>query len=525
MAVHQQHKTKKFRVWVCLALCIQMGGGYAQTTLGESKFQSPESALDERSFVQLLTERSLELRFGKQSVDVASLLALGEAGIYEPVVYGSMQKGGTERQRTPLETETALLGDLNSLKKSDLQSMLDESSRQVEFGVRMKTSTGGQIAVSVKQDERNSNVLRALSYPLQANAVLGLNYKQPLLRGRGSVAVETDMRVAELERQVTEWQYVQQLQKTVAEGLSNFWQMYTSDEVVKARRELVHIATAMAEDARVRVRAGKLSALALGQVERDLAVRQSDVLRAEQTQVELKLRLLSSLNLSQSELDHVQLSAAYGATNFDTITNIEQALQYWAPYQIARLHRDQGMLRLAFARNQSLPAADLVMSYGKSGLNKDKDAWKTAIRENYPDWYVGVNVELGMWNEQRATAQLLAQERRVSQSDTELEAIRISFANDWFTKQQAWQRAQQELVLMQAECDARERVWQAEQKRLKAGMGSQSATWAAQQDAIESQIRLLDAKGRAESTRLSLLLAQGNLLSSYGISFEISQGS
>jgi outer membrane protein TolC len=315
------------------------------------------------------------------------------------------------------------------------------------------------------------------------------------------------------------------LQKITAEGLSNYWQIRTADEVVEARRELATIAGQMIDDARARVNAGKLSDLALGQMERELAVRQSDLLRAEQTRDELKLRLLSTLNLPSDQLAAVQLVSTYGQMNAGSLDDLDQILSRWAPYQIARLRKEQGVQRLAFARNQQLPAADLVVSLSQSGMSENNYyARRIALGQRFPEWYVGMNVELGLWGERKASAQMVAQQNRVNQSDTELAAIRIAFANDWFARQQAWGRAQSELKLMRTESASRQRMAQAEQQRLDAGMGSRAAAWIAQQDALESHIRLLDAQGRAESARLSLLLAQGKLLDTYGVSFEISQG-
>ena len=503
-----------------LALCAS-ATGFTQTT-GNGVVE----VLDERSFVQALTERNLELQFGRQSVDVAAELARGETGVYEPVLFGSVRNGDTERLRSTLEREGLLLGGLNGAKASDTQIFLNQESRQMELGVRGRTAVGGEVSLSARRDETKSNVLKTAGTDLEVNAALALTYKQPLMRGRGAVAVETDLRVAELEWQATQWQHRQQLQKITAEGLSSFWQIRTADEVVSARQELARIAAAMIEDARSRVAAGKLSDLAMGQLERELAVRQSDVLRAEQTRDELLLRLFSTLNLPSSQLDLVQLSGPFGEADAGPEVDLETALAQWAPYQIARLRREQGAKRLDYARNQSLPGADLVMSYSQTALSdpQGKDAWERAKGPNFPDWYIGVNVELGLWGQRRASAQMLAQEYRLSQSDTELQAIRIAFANDWFARQQAWQRAQSELTLMRTEYASREHMAQAEQQRLDAGMGSRAAAWVTQQEALESLIRLRDAQGRAESARLSLLLAKGTLLNTYGVSFEISQG-
>ena len=140
------------------------------------------------------------------------------------------------------------------------------------------------------------------------------------------------------------------------------------------------------------------------------------------------------------------------------------------------------------------------------------------MRDNtYPEWYVGLNVELGALGNRRADAQWVAQVRRVEQSETEMSAIRQTFLNDRQSKQRSRDQLQRETVLMQAEVNTRQLLLDDERQRFQAGMGLLSNLLQAEQDLLESRLRAADARGRLETARLALLLADGTLLASYGI--------
>lgn len=496
----------------CLGACLSV---QAQSQTDAQALRVPLTA---RALAQALTVRNLELVYGRDSVAVSTSLADAEAALYEPTLFASAKRSMTERQRTTEEKNT------NPFVQQ--QSMLDEQSKTAEAGVRQRLPLGGELSVSARQALRASNILANGSPPisLEVNAGLVLAFKQPLLRGAGIAVTETDKRVAEIEAQVAQWQYLQQLNKVLAESLSLYWQAVVAEQATGWRDQLLVSTESLAQDARVRIEAGKLAPRATLELARARLMRQADLGRAVQTRDELKLRLLSSLDLDAAQLASLQLDATSGGLVPDTNTP-DAALAQWPPYQVARLRKVQGELRLAYADNQRRPLVDLVMSYTNSGLaNANKRAaWSTVKGGDFPDWYVGLNMEFGAFGNQRSEAQWVAQARRVAQSDTEIAAIRQAFLNDRRTKQLAQDQLVRETSLMVQEVQTRQALLDDERQRFNAGLGLLSTLLQAEQDLIESRIRQADAQGRLETARLSLLLADGGLLLAYGIDTPLPQ--
>ena len=495
-----------------LMLLTCLAGSLGAQAQSPSAVQTLRAPLTPRTLAQALTVRNLELVYGRDNMAISASLAAAEAALYEPMVFASAKRSSTQRQRTTEEKNT------NPFVQQ--QIVLDEQGTTAEGGVRQRLPLGGELSMSARQALRSSNILNNSSPPItqEVNAGMVLAFKQPLLRGAGVAVTETDKRVAEIEAQVAQWQYLQQLHKVLAEGLSLYWQTAVAMQATVWREQLLAGTESLAQDARVRIEAGKLAPRANLELARVRLMRQADLSRALQTRDEFKLRLLSSLDLDAAQLADLQLDAQGTGLTSGSQTP-DAALAQWAPYQVARLRKRQGELRLAFADNQRRPMLDLVMSYTNSGLaNASKRAaWSTVKGGNYPEWYVGLNMEIGALGNRRAEAQWVAQARRVEQSDTEIAAIRQAFLNDRQTKQLAQDQLGRETALMQQEVQARQALLDDERQRFNVGLGLLSTLLQAEQDLIESRIRLADTQGRLETARLALLLADGGLLAAYGI--------
>ncbi len=468
--------------------------------------------LTPRTLAQALTVRNLELAYGRESVSIGASMAAAEAALYEPILFASAKRTSIERQRTTEEKSS------NIFVQQD--NMLNEDGRTVEAGVRQRIPLGGELSVSARQAQRSSNVLAKSAPPvtLEINSGLVLSFKQPLLRGAGVGVTETDKRVSEIESLVTQWQYLQQLNKVLAEGLSLFWQTEVASQATRWREQLLAGTESLVQDARVRVEAGKLAPRANLELSRVLLAREADLGRAVQTRDELKLRLLSSLDLDAALLPGLQLDGQSVSPNV-TATTVDEALAQWSPYQVAMLRKRQGELRLAFASNQRRPAVDLVMSYTQGGLAnaKSRTAWSTVKDGDYPEWFVGLNIELGAQGNRKAESQMVAQAKRVEQSDTEIAAIRQAFLNDRRAKLMARDQLLRETDLTGREVQTRQALLDDERQRFDAGLGLLGNLLQAEQELLESRIRAADALGRLETARLALLLADGTLLSAYGI--------
>lgn len=467
-------------------------------------------SLDAISLTQALTLQSLEVAYAKESASIAQALAQAEAALYEPVLFVNAKRYGTNRQRAADEKYYFLSSE----------PTLIEYGRSAEAGVRQRVPSGGDLSLSVRNTRRENNILPKSTPPvtLELNSVLAFSYKQPLWRGFGTAVTETDRRVAQREAEVAQWQFRQQLLKVVAEGLSTFWQAAAAAEIAARRSELMQNSEALVIAIRERAQAGKLAPRSVTEMERLLLTRQAEYHRARQTADDLSIKLLSALNLPQAELERLKLSFTPPALPRTAATDDTDALlAQWAPYQVAKLRKEQGDIRLNYALNQSRPAVDLTLSYSPTGLADRYGSWDVMRSGRYAEWSVGLSIEMGAFGNQKPTRQAQAQAQRVTQSELEIEAVRTAFVNDLSNKRFGAQRAEQEVAALAQEVRLRQQYRDEEKERFDIGTGLLSQWTQAELDLAESRIRWTEAFSRLQIARVSLLLAEGSLLGVHGV--------
>jgi len=482
--------------------------------------ESNNLILNPTTFAQLLLLRSLEIKYSHFSKEVAQEMARAEASLYETVMYGNARNTDTQRQRTTEEKAITML--------SNNDYVLAEKARNVEMGIKQLLSTGAEVTIGARNFERANNIMQKYGTDQEVSSALVVTLKQPLLKGAGVNATEADKRVAQYESMIQAWQYHQQLLKVVGDGLSLFWQAHMAQQVAQLRQEMYQSADALVVDARQRVLAGKLPPRSIQELERFRLTRQADSERYQQNAKELQSRMINLLNFRRAEVPGLDLKTTRvevaSKQLSDRESNLSLALDNWAPFQISRLRVAQGRTRLAYADNQRLPALDFQYSYSSNGLAEGFRSAAALVNQNkYPDWWVGFNFEIGLNGGGKAKAQFQAQQLRVLQSETELQAVRLSLENDLTSKRDEIKSIQKEMEIYRADVKLKTVLRQSEWSRFQSGLGLVSTLLQADQDLLEARVRLLDAMGRLETTQLALHLANGTLLEAHSVQANLPQ--
>ena len=500
-----------------LGLVLASGLGHAQ---GNTKpvlavAEPALRALDARSFMQMVVAQNLEVKYSRLSLDVSRRLEGAEQSLYEPVFFGNLRREGRERQRSIDEMQTYASG----------KSLLEETVSTTEMGIRGKLPTGAELSLSYKATQKANNLIPQYSFGFldtEHNGLLSLTVRQPLLRNAGRSVIETDLRIAELEQRIATAQLVQQTQKVSIDGLNLYWQLHKAQQSVYMRQEAVTTSAALLTDAQSRVDAGKTPPSAVAELQAAVLGRQADLLRSEQALQEARSKLMTTINLIWAP--HVQIAtqptsfSQWRAPSEDSPVDFETALGAWSPYVIALLRQQQAQIRLNFASNQKKPNLELLMGYSPTGLAYTRDqADQTTLGGRYPEWYVGLNLELPARGNQRAEQQFQAQVARTEQAALELQAIRNSFANDLSLRLADVKSAHDAVRLGGADLKLREDIFANEQQRVKLGSGSVSNLIQKQSEWLEARQRLLENQVRGEIASSLLQYTEGKLLAEHGI--------
>ena len=473
--------------------------------------------LSPKLLLQLVVQRSAEVSFSKEQIEVATQLSSAEESLYEPVAYATARRDGGPRQRT-VEERIASISTSN-------QTILHEQVKQVEAGVRTRLPTGGDLSVAYRLRQRSNNIIAsAAASDTEFDGAVTMTFKQPLLKGRGQDVTETDLKVARLERRIALLQYQQQLMKTGSDALGVYWQLYRAIEVQQIRQLALDYAHRVENDTKARIDAGKLASSNSIETRAAVLLREVEQLRAEQGVREAESRLATVLNVANLSGTKFGLKVFANAADFAKLDfgtaeqRYQWALDRWPALGIARLRYEQAGLRLAYAKNQSLPTLDLVLSRSNTGLAQDnRTARELAEQGRYPGWSVGLNLEIPLVGNGRASSQYRAQGARVHQSEIEIESIRNALAND---VRSHWEQAlggQQEVTRMKGDVELRAELLRIEQVRYDSGLGQLSQLLQRESDLTESRQRLVESNTRLGQANDALLASDGSLLDHYDI--------
>jgi outer membrane protein TolC len=453
--------------------------------------------------------------------EVSGHLAQAELGLFEVVAFGGLRHEDRKRQRTAQEL------DLNSLLKSEVD--LDEQVDLIEMGVRRRMGAGGELSLSYRLTGRKNNLIEAS--PISKNkdteydGALALTFKQPLMRGFGSAVVDADRKIAELEWAIGKQQYKQQMLRSSSEALAAYWQIYRTNESLRIRQESLRKAIAAQADIEERIVNGRLPPRAAYEARSTVSLRMAEKLRAEQAVNEAESKIKTLLNLVGAEYGSLRLLPGHQpalaqspAPEPPNAQRLEQALHDWPSYRIAEMKRQQSQIRLDMASNQKRPQVDLTASCSSTYLSyAAQDSAEKIFKRDFPDCYVGVNMEIPLEGNLRAKSQHQAQRVRMEQSDIEIEAVRTALTNDLELRARQLDRAIMEVAEYRKDVDLREQLLEMEQKQFQFGMSRLSQVITRENELNVSRESLLDSQARLELARVALQVADGSLFGEYAV--------
>lgn len=474
-----------------------------------------ELPLTPRQMAQLAAARNPEVRYSRLAIDVAGYLSAAEASLYETVLFSNLRGTDVRRQRTVEER----------LSSAAFLSALDERSSTAEAGVRQRLPTAGELSLAYRIVRRATNIIETSTggqRDTEWTGALVITFKQPLLRNRGRSVLETDRRIAELERQVQSTQFRQQVLKSTAESLNLFWQLQRAQDAVALRKDSLGNMRRIAEAVHGRIEAGRAAPMQRVEVRSSVLSREADLTRAEQGVREVEGRVFTALSLAAAEHPRLRLkTTATALPRLEELDSVQQALgralEQWPPYKAAQLRLEQSRIRLDYADNQRRPQLDLTFSYTGTGLSYERsDARHIATSDRNPEWVVGLAFEMPIGNGE-AAGQYDAQAVRVSQGELELDAIRTSLGNDLAQRREELAATLRLVEQMQRDLEARQQLVDSERERYQLGVGQLSKWLEREDELLEARQRLAEATMRAQMARVAWSFAQGSLLDEYDI--------
>lgn len=254
---------------------------------------------------------------------------------------------------------------------------------EVEFGVRSRLKTGGEVSLSQRFTSTDSN--RTTYIPgEQTESRTTLALVQPLLRGAGFNHNDSPRRIANMDTQIAVEEFRRQAESHLLETERAYWNLYVARAVFIQKSHLSGHGQRLASQ--VRSRADIDADPILINRAAALAARwRADSVRAKAAVDNAEFRLAALVNSPQMGPGNIELlpsSAPNGALRLLAVEDTLESIFVNRPeLQQAILQYEAALLREGTAANESLPELDLVLEASLSG-GADGTSRSDAFRDN-----------------------------------------------------------------------------------------------------------------------------------------------
>ncbi|MBD3271900.1 MAG: hypothetical protein GF384_05130 [Elusimicrobia bacterium] len=308
-------------------------------------------------------------------------------------------------------------------------SYVDSEEKQVStvFGTRTRTTdlglgidqylfTGGELGVSVSGQKYDSNSIFLTLNPSYSSK-LSLDFSQPLLRNFWG---KQDKEAIFLSKQgvlIADQQVYEQIADFIVHIHQLYWNVVMETKRVGILKDSLQRAKNLLEHYRKKYRLGLVEETDILQLEAVIAIRETELLRAEDAKQNARDELVSALyarglaenrDITPAESFFIP-DETYEREPLDDIRQIAFAKRW--DINRAQYELENAAYRMRARRNEHLPALDFIGNLSYTGLGGGrKDSYNSIKSGDYPIWSTGLVFSLPIGNRRLSGRYQIAQE-------------------------------------------------------------------------------------------------------------------
>ncbi len=370
------------------------------------------------------------------------------------------------------------------------------AAKQWDFATGLETllPTGATVALAQDWTYLDSNSAFFLPNPQYATGI-GLEVRQPLLRGAGPEVTRSPIVLARLDHRISLAEFKTRLMDTLLEVERAYWDLVVAEARVRALTEALEAARENLRIARRRLAEGKAPRVVVSLARSAVTRRQADLVAARLLLVQASDRLKRLMNDPALPLeDPVVLKAAEvppaQPITVDRVTyqaSMLAAMRHRPEMDQAEAALEQADLRERVARNERLPQLDLAGRYRLTGLDADVGpAMREELGTNFFEWQVGLEFRVPLGNRAR-TAAYRRSRLEHAQAARRREDVRQAILLEVSRAVRNLAAAAQRILATRAAREAAEQTLRDQQANVAAGA-------ALAKDLLDAQRDLADAK-------------------------------
>lgn len=402
--------------------------------------------------------------------------------------------------------------------------------------------TGGRLDVSLTNYKTDTSQSFLTINP-RYGSTLTFDFRQPLLRGFGTLATRQAILVARNDREQSEHQFRAALTQTIYDVEEAYWNLVFAVQNLTVRQDSLRLARELLSKNERELEAGIIAPLELLNAKAEVAGREADILQAE-SEVRTSEDILRTLmNLPAGEGGAPARIVPADQPGLDAeIPSLDEAIRLALDNRpdlgVARAALQTKAVNMGVARNALLPQLDLTASYWSPGVSgtqilyQDNNpltgiivgkvpggasmAFKDASNFRYKNWWVGLRLDVPLntvfSRAEFARARLDAEQAELRLRDDEQQAVL-----DVTTAHRAVETDRKRVLAYQASRELEEEKFRAEEKKLAAGLSTNYTVLQVQRDLATARSNELRAIIDLNLSLAALDRAMGVTLRNKGI--------
>jgi outer membrane protein TolC len=351
----------------------------------------------------------------------------------------------------------------------------------------------------------------------------GLTVTQPLLRGFGRDANLAEIRIAQANSKIAEYEWKARTAMVVAEVMKRYFDVIFTHENIRIQREGTSLAEKLLGDTRKRSKEGVAANNDVVVAEAGVYQRKEEVIAAEMQYIERQNALQLLFKTSQDVMAGSsrivptdELSSEMPPTSRATLMGLAMANRYEIKQAEQFINARYAQSQLASSQSKS--RLDFVASGGLHGLQgSTQDSYSRAFQAQGPEWTTGFQYSIPLNQDHMKATERLAL-RQQDQAVVQAEKIRLQVLLEVDTIHNRVLLDQQRLEATRRSREAARQSAEAELKRLFQGVSTSFQVLQLQRDYSQARSRELAALADFNKALADLYLATATLLQKQQIS-------
>jgi outer membrane protein TolC len=434
--------------------------------------------------------------------------------IFEPIFYSTYTHTELNKPNTAQE-QTYRLFEANYHEKTE----------NYEAGIKGLLPTGGNYRVGFNGIERQSNIIELQkTYKTEYDNTFTITLIQPLLRDMGVDITLTQANIAKANQEIAFYTYRQQIIETAGTAAQAYWRLYGLQQMYKGWQESLKVAEDLLENTKYQVANGRIAETEIMAAKSGVALRQSKLLESKSDMQDAQTSLFNLLNISISENPQLVFNISPNVNTMEKVEvpkfeeNFKVALGLWPPYLISQKKIEIADIQTNYSENQTLPRLDLIAGNPHAGLKANRgQALAQTFSGNHISWNVGVQLEVPIFGNEKAEAELQSAKFRSQQTRIELEPIKRELSNNLYAKINRLQNAKSNLVIAKDNARMANELLETEFERLKMGKSSNNDVLNKEEDVIHRKRDYLSSLVELKVAETLVDIANGSLFDKYNI--------